>query len=195
MAFGQNNPYSHIKVFIKKIIRLNLVFCAMRFKDFLITIIISTITSLIIIWTLINAGIIQTQQYPQLYIKQQYYSGTLAGAFNETSKEHVAYIEKIPIENVSDTTIVRLLHISLEANITNYDPNGEVNIEYFRLRDQNLQIDISEKSLSFAPKSYVSFGIDRSVFPVHAYYISLKTAGTYNFMLTYNLTIIQEIFT
>jgi len=167
----------------------------MRFKDFLLTIIISTITSLIIIWTLINAGIIQTQQqYPQLYLKQQH-SGTLIGVLNETSKKYEAYVNKLLIENVSNKATVRFLHISLEANVTNYENEEIVEIEYLRLEDQTLQILISEKNFRFLSTSYAILGIDMNANPIHSYYVSLKAKGTYNFTLTYNLTIVQEVLT
>jgi len=163
----------------------------MRFKDFLITILISTITSLIIVWTLINAGIIQTQHH---YFLKQSHSDTLTGIFNETIKSYVIYIEKIHIENVSEEIAIRFLHISLEARILNYDYHEIVDINYLKLTDQNYQIVISEKSLRFAA-SNAFLTIDTSANPVHAYYISLKVTGTHNFTLTYVLKIIQELVT
>jgi len=168
----------------------------MRFKDFLITILISTITSLIIIWTLINAGIIPTQQqYPQIYLKKQHYSGTLVGVLNETSKKYEAYVDKLFIENVSNKATIRFLRISLEANVTNYKKEEKVEIEYLQLQDQTLRIVISEKNFGFLSTSYAILGIDMNANPIHAYYVSLKAKGTYNFTLTYNLTVVQEVLT
>lgn len=165
----------------------------MRFKDFLITILISTITSLIVIWTLINAGIIPTpQQYPKIYLKQTHL-GTLVGLLNQTSKIYEAEIDRISIENVSEKTSLRLLHISLEARVTNFG-REILDINHLKLTDQTLQRVISEKSVRFA-SNYTFLTIDTSVNPVHTYYISLKATGTYNFTLTYNLMIIQEVFT
>lgn len=163
----------------------------MRFKDFLITIIISTITSLIIIWTLINAGIIQTQHHS--FLKQNY-TGTLTGVLNETSKIYGANIERLSIENASEKTAIRLLHISLEANVTNYDPNKETAIDSFQLKNQHTEEIIAEKTSDFK-LSYNFLTIDASVSPFHTYYISLRISGDYNFTLTYRLVIIQELFT
>jgi len=112
---------------------------------------------------------------------------------NETSKMYEANIERLAIENISDKAITRFLHVSFEANVTNYAVREIVNIKYLRLEDQKLGIVISEKSLSFAPKSYAFLTIDTTINPVHAYCISLKADGTYNFILAYNLTIIQEV--
>lgn len=167
----------------------------MRFKDFLITLLISTTTSLIVIWALINAGVIPTrQQYPQLYIKQSH-SGTLVGVFNETSKMYEANIDRLPIENVSDKATLRLLHISLEANVTNYDPYGKVTINSFQLKDQHAETTIAEKGWDFKPISYKFLAIDISVSPLHSYYISMNITGTYEFTLKYDLTIVQELIT
>jgi len=168
----------------------------MRFKDFLITLLTSTIVSLIIIWTLINAGIIPThQQHPQLYIKQQHHSGTLFSVFNETSKIYEANIVRLPIENVSDKSTLRLLHISLEANVTNYDPYRKVTIDSFQLKDQLTETTIAEKDWDFKPISYKFLAIDISVSPLHSYYVSMAISGTYGFTLKYDLTIVQELIT
>ncbi len=180
---------------MKNIITLTLIFSYMRFKDFLITILISTITSLIVIWTLINADIIPTrQQYPQLHLKQTH-SGTLISTFNETSKKYEGYIDNFPIEDVSHKVTVRLLHISFEANVTNYNKSGWVDINSLQLRDQQTQVIVTERSSRFEPSSYIFLTIDVSANPIRSFYVSIKVIGTYNFRLTYNLTIIQEIFT
>lgn len=167
----------------------------MRFKDFLITLLISTITSLIIIWTLINAGIIPTrQQYPQLHLKQQH-SGMLISTFNETSKKYEAYVDNFPIEDVSQKVTMRLLHISLETNVTNYNQSGWVDINSLQLKDRQTQVIVTERYSRFEPSSYIFLTIDVSANPIRSFYISIKAVGIYNFRLAYNLTVVQEIFT
>ena len=169
----------------------------MRFRDFVATVIISTCTCLLVVWALISAGIIQTQQQipqQQPQIIKQTHTGTLTGVYNETSQKFEAYIEKIPIQNVTDKTTIRLIHISLEVNVTNHDFEGTVDVDYLRLSDQNLQIDIAEKSLELKSISQNFLTLDISVNPPHYYFIYLKATGTSNFTLAYDLNIIQEIF-
>ena len=168
----------------------------MRFRDFVAVVIISTCTSLLVVWALINAGVIQTQQQiPQQQPIKQTHTGTLTGVYNETSQKYEAYIEKIPIENVSNKASIRLLHISFEANIINYNYSGWVDIKALQLKDQQTQIVVTEKDFRFKQTSYGVLNIDTGVNPTRAFYMSLRADGIYNFTLTYNLTIIQEIFT
>jgi len=163
----------------------------MRFKDFLITLLISTITSLIVIWTLINAGIIPTQrEYPQFFIKQTQ-SDTITSVFDETVKSYVILIEKMPIENVSDKTAMRLLHVSLEAKIVNYDVNGSVSLNLW-LMDQPTNRTVAERILIFG-YDYELLAIDIGASPIQVLYVYLKVKGNYNFTLNYNLTIVQEV--
>lgn len=169
----------------------------MRFRDFVATVIISTCTCLLVVWALISAGIIQTQQQtPQQQLQpiKQTHTGTLTGIINQTSGEYEAYITKIPIQNVTNTVSVRLLHISLEANITNYDSNGRVEIHSFQLKNQLTKATLVEKNIELLSTSYVFLAIDMGVNPIYACYIHLKATGDYNFMLEYELNIIQEIF-
>lgn len=168
----------------------------MRFRDFVATVIISTCTCLLVVWALIGAGIIQTQQQTpqqQPQIIKQTHTGTLIGTLNQTSGEYEAYITKIPIQNVTNKVSIRILHIYLETKIVNYDQNKMLDISYFRLVDQNLQIIINEKTLHFE-SDYAFLTIDISVIPVNVHHLTLKTMGTYNFTLNYNLVIAQETF-
>jgi len=89
---------------------------------------------------------------------------------------------------------MRTLHISLAANVTNYDLNGWINIESFQLKDQTAGIIIDEKTFKFKPSSHTVLSIDTSVSPFNGYYLRLFVTGDYNFTLTYDLIVVQEIF-
>jgi len=158
----------------------------MRVKDLFYTIVISIITSSFMIGILISVGILQTQMSLSYEVRQSFSSefSTLVPGRPPPTKDVV------PVQNVTNEAISRMLHICVEFDVTYNSEQQPVQFYLWLIDDSLRNHKVAE--IVDSGELYCMLSLDKSVSVNHAYSLWIWAESPFNISGTYYGTVIQD---